>query len=152
VSSISVSGSWWRSGQGFERGVDDVPRGYRIIEVRGGRIGHRYVSSCESKVDRQGEFVGIDSPITRSKHNPFVFNCYDAPARSLAEVRIDSGLWTPMQVYAEKGGYVKMQMPHHFVRHADTTALEAGTHSVTAHVTWPDRTIVPETTSFTIST
>ena len=151
VSSISVCGCWWRSGEEFERGVDDVPRGYRIIEVRAGHISHRYVSSCESKVDRRGEFTGLDNPITASKSTPIVFNCYDAPNGSTAKARIDSGPWTPMQQYTEKGGYVKMQMPHHFILYTDTTKLTAGRHSVTAKVKWPDGTIVTEAADFTVA-
>ncbi|MHC4229727.1 MAG: metallophosphoesterase [Planctomycetota bacterium] len=152
VSSISVCGCWWRSGEGFERGVDNVPRGYRIIEVRAGRISHRYVSSCESKVDRRGEFSGLDDPIIAAKSTPIVFNCYDAPNGSTAKARIDSGPWTPMQPYTEKGGYVNMQMPHHFSIRADTTALVGGKHRLDAHVTWPDGTIVTESANFTVAT
>ena len=152
VASISVCGSWWQSGEGFERGVDNVPRGYRIIEIRGGRIKHRYVSSCESKVDRRGEFMGIENPIMPSRNTSIVFNCYDAPNGSAAKARIDSGPWMPMQEYTEKGGYVKMQMPHHFILQTDTTSLPSGQHGVTADVTWPDGTTITETTRFIIST
>jgi len=151
VSSISVCGCWWRSGEGFERGVDNAPRGYRLIEVRGGQIRHRYVSSCESKVDRQGEFMGLENPILPSKSTPIIFNCYDAPNGSTAKARIDSGPWMPMQGYTEKGGYVKMQMPHHFILHTDTTTLTPGKHHLTSDVTWPDGTTVTEATSFIIS-
>ncbi len=152
VSSISVCGSWWRSGEGFERGVDNVPRGYRIIEVRGGRIRHRYVSSGESKVERQGEFLGLGKPIIPSKLSMIVFNCYDAPNGSTAQARIDGGPWTPMQEYTEKGGYVKMQMPHHFALRADTTTLTPGQHRISAQVTWPDGTIVSEEASLIVAT
>ena len=152
ISSISISGCWWRSGEGFERGVDNVPRGYRVIEVRGGRISHRYVSSCESKVDRQGEFMGFDNPIIPSKGSAIIFNCYDAPNGSTAKARINSGPWKQMQQYTEKGGCVKMQMPHHFALRTDTTRLTPGKHHVTAHVIWPDGTIVTETTSFIVAT
>ncbi len=152
VSSISVCGCWWQSGEGFERGVDNVPRGYRIIEVRGDHISHRYVSSCESKVDRRGEFMGLDNPIVPSKSTEIIFNCYDAPNESTAKVCFDSGPWTPMQQYTGKGGYIKMQMPHHFILRSDTTELPPGKHRVTANVTWPDGTIVTEATSFTVTT
>ena len=148
VSSISVCGCWWRSGEGFERGVDNAPRGYRIIEVRKGRISHRYVSSAESNVSRLGEFVGLNDPIKPSKSTAIVFNCYDAPNASTAEARIDSGPWMQMKPYTEKGGYVKMQMPHHFVLHTDTTKLTPGRHHGTARVTWPDGTVVTEKSRF----
>jgi Icc protein len=150
VSSISVCGSWWRSGTGFERGVDEVPRGYRVIEVRDGRIRHGYVSSAESKVDRQGEFVGLGRPLPPSQSSALVFNCYDAPNSSTARARVDSGSWTSMPPYTEKGGSVKMQMPHHFVLRTDTTRLASGPHQITAEVTWPDGTVVTEITSFEI--
>lgn len=152
VSSISVCGCWWRSGEAFERGVDNVPRGYRIISVRQGRISHRYVSSCESKVNRQGEFTGLDNPIAASQNTRIVFNCYDAPNGSTAKARIDSGSWAPMEEYIEKGGYSKMQMPHHFSLQTDTTKLATGKNGVTAQVTWPDGTVVTESADFAVAT
>ena len=152
VSSISVCGCWWHSGEGFERGVDNVPRGYRIVKVRGDYISHRYVSSCESKVDRRGEFIGLGNPIIPSKSTVIIFNCYDAPNGSTAKMRIDFGPWTPMQQYTGKGDYIKMQMPHHFSLRTDTTGLTSGKHCVTANVNWPDGTIVTEATSFTVAT
>jgi Icc protein len=151
VSSISVCGSWWRSGEGFERGVDNVPRGYRIVEVRADRISHRYVSSCESRVDRQGEFTGLEDPIRTSKNAPIVYNCYDAPNGSTAKARIDSGPWTSMKQCAERGGYVNMQMPHHFSLSTDAAKLTNGKHRVTAQVTWPDGTIVTESADFAVT-
>jgi hypothetical protein len=151
VTSISVCGCWWRSGEGFERGVDNVPRGYRIVDVRGGRISHRYVSSGESKVDHLGEFVGLDNPVMQSRSMAIVFNCYDAPNGSKAEARIDSGPWMRMQQYTEKGGCVNMQMPHHFILRADTTRLAPGTHHLTARVMWPDGAIVTESTDFIVA-
>ncbi|MHC4626764.1 MAG: calcineurin-like phosphoesterase C-terminal domain-containing protein, partial [Planctomycetota bacterium] len=151
VSSISVCGSWWRSGGGFERGVDNVPRGYRVIEIREGRISHRYVSSCESNVDRQGEFTGIGNPIKASQSTRIVFNCYDAPNESAAQARIDSGPWIPMEKYLEKGGYVNMQMPHHFALSVDTLKLDTGRHRIIAKVTWPDGTIVTESADFIVT-
>jgi hypothetical protein len=103
-------------------------------------------------VDRRGEFSGLDDPIIAAKSTPIVFNCYDAPNGSTAKARIDSGPWTPMQPYTEKGGYVNMQMPHHFSIRADTTALVGGKHRLDAHVTWPDGTIVTESANFTVAT
>ena len=148
VTSISICGSWWRSGEGFERGVDNVPRGYRIIEVREGQIGHRYVSSGESKVNRLGEFMGLDDPVRPSKNMAIIFNCYDAPNGSTAQARIDSGPWVQMQKYTEKGGSVNMQMPHHFILRTDTAKLVAGKHYITARITWPDSTVLTESTDF----
>jgi hypothetical protein len=152
VTSISLCGCWWRSGDGFERGVDNVPRGYRIISIREGRVSHRYVSSSESKVNRRGEFTGLDKPVAVSHNTPIVFNSYDAPNGSTAHARIDSGQWMPMQKYTEKGGPIKMQMPHHFSLQTDTTKLANGRHSVAARVKWPDGTVVEESADFAVAT
>ena len=99
-------------------------------------------------MDRRGEFVGLDDPVILSKNTAIIFNCYDAPNGSTAEARIDSEPWSQIQEYTEKGGYIKMQMPHHFILRTDTTRLAPGKHQVTARVTWPDGTIVTESTSF----
>jgi hypothetical protein len=96
--------------------------------------------------------VGLGNPIMPSKDMAIVFNCYDAPIGSTAEACIDSGSWIQMQKYTEKSGYIKMQMPHHFILHTDTTKLVPGKHRIGARVTWPDGTVVTETTGFIVST
>ncbi len=100
VESISMSGSWWKAGEGFERGVDGCPRGYRVVSVDGTTIAHHYRSSGESHVDRRGEFYGLERPIPSAERAEFVFNCYDAPNGSTARGRIDDGPWQPMPAYA----------------------------------------------------
>ena len=150
VASISVSGSWYQSGKGPERGVDGSPRGYRIVSVDGTRITHRYHSSCESHVDRQGEFYGLDKPVARGTAVPFVFNCYDAPHESTAEVRLDDGLWQPMPAFAASNEKIGLAMPHHFRLLADTTTLTPGRHTIAARVHWPDGPVVEEQTDFSV--
>ena len=150
VESISISGSWWQSGQGFERGVDNVPRGYRIISVDGPKITHRYRSSCESYVDREGEFAGLSKGIKPGKSTEFVFNCYDAPNGSTARARIDNGPWQEMPSFAVVNEKLGLQMPHHFRLVTDSTGLIEGSHAIEAQVTWPDGTAVSEKEEFSI--
>jgi hypothetical protein len=145
VESISISGSWWKSGAGFERGVDGCPRGYRIVSVDGAKITHRYRASCESHVDRQGEFYGVDGPIPAGEGAEFIFNCYDAPNGSTAEARIDGGPWQPMPAHAAASKTTPdLTMPHHFRLVTDTTKLKPGRHTIEARVTWPDGNVVTE--------
>ncbi len=151
VTSISLSGSWYQSGQGMERGVDGSPRGYRIVSVDGTKVTHRYYSSCESRVDRQGEFYGLDKPIARGTAVPLVFNCYDAPHGSTAEARLDDGSWQPMPAFAAMNEKIGLAMPHHFRLQADTTALAPGRHAVTARVRWPGGEVVEETAELTVT-
>jgi hypothetical protein len=151
VASISVSGSWYQSGSGLERGVDGSPRGYRIVSVDGAKITHRYQSSCESRVDRQGEFYGLDKPVARETAVPLVFNCYDAPHDSAAEARLDDGLWQPMPGFAAMNEKVGLAMPHHFRLLADTTSLTPGRHTITARVRWPDGQVVEQQAELTVA-
>jgi len=151
VSSISLSGSWYQSGEGFERGVDGCPRGYRIVSVDGTKVTHRYQSSSESRVDRQGEFWGLDKPLARGTAVSVVFNCYDAPHGSTAEARFDAGAWQPMPAFAAMNEKIGLAMTHHFRLQADTTALTPGRHTISARVRWPDGQVVEETAEWTVS-
>jgi len=145
VESISLCGSWFKSGPGMERGVDGSPRGYRLVEVDGPSIRHRYVSSCESHVDRQGELVGLPAEVPAGKPAELVFNCYDAPNGSTAQVRLDGGPWQPMPAFEAVNESQGLKMPHHF--RFISPALGAGRHTVEVRVTFPDGTVVTEQTS-----
>ncbi len=147
--SISLSGSWFQNGAGFERGVDGSPRGYRIVSVDGRQVRHRYISSCESHLDRRGEFTGLGCGVKAAKQTAFVFNCYDAPNGSRARARIDGGAWTPMSPFAAPSKATSdLTMPHHFRLITDTTVLPPGEHRVEALITWPGGTIVREQAVF----
>jgi len=151
VESISMSGSWWQSGSGLERGVDGSPRGYRIVSVDGTKVTHRYQSSCESRVDRQGEFYGLDKPVVRGAAVPLIFNCYDAPHGATAEARLDDGAWQPMPALAAMNNKIGLAMTHHFRLLADATALAPGRHTITARVRWPGGETIEEQTAFTVA-
>jgi len=150
VESMSLSGSWWKSGRELERGVDGSPRGYRIISVDGDRVSHRFHPSCESYVDRQGEFYGLEQPLESGSATSFVFNCYDAPNAATARARIDAGPWQAMPAYAAVNQELELAMPHHFRLVTDLSGLPAGSHAIEAEVTWPDGQVVRERAHFTL--
>ena len=152
VCSISVSGSWWKSGEGFERGVDGSPRGYRIVSVEGTHLAHHYRSSCESRVDGPGEFTGLDTPLEPRAETEFVFNCYDAPNGSLAQARIDQGPWLPMPAFQPFSHTTPdLKMPHHFRLVADTRTLTPGPHQIEVRLRWPDGTPVRHLRRFVVA-
>ena len=148
VESVSLSGSWWHGGKGFERATDGCPRGYRIVSVDRTEITHRYCSSCESRVDHQGEFMGLRDRIQATKNTTFTFNCYDAPSGSTAKARLDRGTWRPMTSVKYKSSPI--DKPHYFRLIADTVSLGSGPHTIEARVTWPDGTVVVEKKTFTL--
>lgn len=145
VESISLSGSWFQAGAGLERGVDGVPRGYRIVTVDGDRVTHRYCSTAESRVARQGELVDADKPRTPLQPVELVFNCYDAPQGSTAECRIDQQAWRPMPEYPAVNQSQGLKMVHHF--RLQSNPLAPGRHPVEVRVRWPDGTVVVEKAS-----
>ncbi|NLX55052.1 MAG: hypothetical protein GXY58_08060 [Planctomycetaceae bacterium] len=150
VESMSLSGSWWKSGSGLERGVDGTPRGFRIVSVDGDRITHRFRSSCESYVDRDGEFYGLEQPLAPSAATSFVFNCYDAPNGATARARLDEGPWQAMPAHRAVNKELQLVMPHHFRLVADLSRLPAGPHTIEVEVTWPDGQLVRERSPFTL--
>jgi 3',5'-cyclic AMP phosphodiesterase CpdA len=150
VESISMCGTWWKNPdvKGFERGVDGSPRGYRIVSVNGTDVTHRYRSSCESYVDRRGEFISLKDCVAVGGKIDFVFNCYDAPNGSIAEARIDTQDWQAMTTI--NYGSTTITKPHHFRLVTSTDGLQPGLHVVEARVTWPDATVVLEKRSIKV--
>jgi hypothetical protein len=151
VESMALSGTWWEGGTGFERGVDGSPRGYRVVSVDGPRVSHRFRPSCESYVDRQGEFYGLDAAMEARTAVDFVFNCYDAPQGATARVRIDERPWQDMPTYAAPNVKQELTMPHHFRLTTDLTGLAAGEHVIEAEVTWPDGQVIHQRAPFTLT-
>ena len=149
VESVSLSGSWWHGGWGFERATDGCPRGYRIVSVDGTKITHRYQSSCESRVDCQGEFMHLGDRVPAKKDAAFTFNCYDAPSGSTARACIDEGPWQTMVHFKYKSSPI--DKPHHWRLATDTTKLGPGRHTIQARVTWPDETVVVEKETFMVA-
>ena len=152
VASISVSGSWWKAGPGFERGVDNAPRGYRVISVDGNTITHRFQSTAESRVSQTGDFPGLETAFAASKETVFTFNGYDASNEATAAARIDDGRWQPMSPFAVPSPATSgLTMPHHFRLITDTTSLAAGRHTITVRVTEPDGEATESRRDFTIN-
>lgn len=93
VESISVCGSWWQA-TGRELGVSGEPRGYRVIEVDGTCVSHRYVSSAESRINESGEFIDADDN-GLADGSELIVNFFDASNEAKVSGRIDGGSWTP---------------------------------------------------------
>jgi len=116
--SVSVCGSWWRAKTGRELAVSGEPRGYRLIEVDGNRVSHRYISSAESRTAEPGEFVGIEND-RLAAGSDLVVNFFDASNEASVSSRIDGGRrvpWTPARV---PGKLADLTAAHHWQCSAD---------------------------------
>jgi len=113
---VSVSGCWWRSATGRELAVSGEPRGYRLIDVQGNRVSHRYVSSAESRVSKPGELVGItDSGTGRLEAGrDLAVNFFDASNEARVSGRFDGGPWRPWTPAKIPGGVSDLTAAHHW--------------------------------------
>jgi len=123
---VSVCGSWWRASTGKELAVSGEPRGYRIIEVNGTRISHRYVSSAESRTDALGEFVNLDGD-RLADGQELVVNWFDASDRAKVSGRIDGGPWQSWVSAAVPGRVSDLTAAHHY---KCPVKLEPGTYDL----------------------
>jgi hypothetical protein len=136
AATVAVSGSWWRATTGRELGLSNEPRGYRLIEVNGTRISHRYVASAESRTSDPGELMGlVDGQLVRE--HEIVVNFYDASDSATVVGRIDNGpssRWVP----ATHSGTLKDLVAAHRWRFA-RDALAPGWHDVEVRCVDPPR-------------
>lgn len=149
VTSGALAGSWFRGGEGMERNVDGVPRGYRVVSVDGSKITHRYRTSSESRVERQGEFVNLPRNVSAGDKIEVLFNCYDAPNEATAQLRLDQGPIQPMPSFIPLNAE-GLGQPHHFRQTLRTDGLSRGRHTIEVRVRWPDGTEVVERAGFEV--
>ena len=138
VESISVCGTWWKSAEGKrEVGVSGEPRGYRILDVDGGRITHRYQSSAESKVDAIGEIVGRPKRLAAGKVSTLQVNIFDATTRAKVFARIDDRSLQPLKPSGSSVYFADLEPAHHWAWMIPEAVLEAGKHRLTVRVEEP---------------
>ncbi|MGQ9590307.1 MAG: nucleoside hydrolase [Planctomycetota bacterium] len=137
ATSQAVSGSWWASGEGFERGTDGAPRGYRVVEVDGTRISHRFVSSAESHIEARGEFRVPSRPIRPERYAAFLFHAHDVPAGARFLGRIDGGGERELLRATPVSPTSRRIRPNCAELRLDTTALAPGEHAIEVEVSAP---------------
>jgi len=130
VASQAVCGSWWRSGAGFERGVDRAPRGYRVVAVDGTAISHRFVASCESRSGAAGECDRGERELLPRRHARLIFNMYDGASWALGTATIEGAAAVPAAACAAVDPGTRAILPHHYACHADLSPLAPGRHRV----------------------
>ena len=128
VTSISVCGRWWQAADGREDGVGGEPRGYRRVEVRGGRVSHAYVSSAESRVNACGEVAGRPGKLAAGRPADLLVNIFDSGSRTVVRWQIDDGPWVRLKQVTPVGKHEGARMAHHWAWPVDAPALRPGKH------------------------
>ena len=115
VESISVAGTWWKApAEQRELGVSGEPRGYRVLDVRGARISHRYRGSAESRSDAIGEIVGRPHRVPAGSELALQANVFDASEQAKVLARIDDAAPIVLDRSDDKKHFANLKPAHHW--------------------------------------
>jgi UDP-2,3-diacylglucosamine pyrophosphatase LpxH len=139
VESISVCGRWWKATEGTrENGVSGEPRGYRILEIDGSRIKHRYQSSAEARLDAIGEIVGRPAQLAPHQEAMIAVNVFDQGPQAVVEGRLDDGPPERLRPGTHLRYHEDLQPAHHWAWTIPGSLLTPGRHVLKVHVREPD--------------
>ena len=138
VESISVCGTWWKSPEGQrEIGVSGEPRGYRILDVDGTKITHRYRSSAESRVGAIGEIVGCPKRLPEAKAATLQVNVFDGTNQAEVIARIDDRPVQPLRPSGDSVYFANLKPAHHWEWTIPGETLSKGRHRLTVQAKEP---------------
>lgn len=138
VESISVCGRWWKAAEGSrEHGVSGEPRGYRLLEIDGSSIRHRYQSSAEARVTTIGEIVGRPARLAGDKETVLAINIYDATADAVVWASLDKESFVRLKRGTSHRYHEDLQPSHHWEWTVPALALPAGPHRIRVRVKEP---------------
>ena len=136
VESISVCGRWWKTAEGTrEHGVSGEPRGYRVLEIDGAKVRHRYQSTAEARVAEIGEIVGPPSPLLHGQESVLAINIFDATADAVVSASLDETPFTRLPPGTGHSYHEGLQPAHHW--QWKLPALSVGTHRIRVQVEEP---------------
>lgn len=138
VESVSVCGTWWKAGsEEREAGVSGEPRGYRVLDVKGDRISHRYRGSAESRPDTIGEVVGRPRTVLTGKDLALQVNVFDAGEHAEVWARVDEAPPVILQRSGEHKHFANLKPAHHWKLAIPAKQLSAGRHRLHVQVKEP---------------
>jgi UDP-2,3-diacylglucosamine pyrophosphatase LpxH len=139
VESISACGRWWKAPEGScENGVSGEPRGYRILEINGSSVQHRYQSSAEARVDAIGEVVGRPDHLAVQGEAVLAVNVFDPGQHTVVEGQLDGGPMERLLPRTKVRYHEDLEPAHHWTWTISATALTPGRHLLRLHVREPD--------------
>jgi UDP-2,3-diacylglucosamine pyrophosphatase LpxH len=133
VESVSVCGRWWKTDPRLrEHGVSGEPRGYRILNVAGSTVRHRYLSSAEARNDVIGEIVGKPQSLPAGQAAKLAVNIFDPAPEAVVSANVDGG---PFKSLPRGGGvcyHENLEPAHHW--EWKLPALVRGRHVLTVQL------------------
>lgn len=140
VESISVCGRWWKTPEAHrEHGVSGEPRGYRLLEVDGEAVQHRYQSSAEARVDAVGEIVGSPTKVAADADVVLAVNIFDAAPQASVSASIDGGPLEPLAPGTSQRYHEDLQPTHHWEWTIPAASLPPGRRVLRVQVREPGR-------------
>ncbi len=138
VESVSVCGTWWKAtSEEREVGVSGEPRGYRVLDVRGDRISHRYRGSAESRSDAVGEIVGQPRRVSAEDNLALEVNIFDASEQAEVWARVDDAPPVVLQRSGEHKHFANLAPAHHWKLAIPAKLMRAGRHRLQIEVKEP---------------
>jgi len=138
VESISVSGTWWKApAERREVGVSGEPRGYRVLDVQGERISHRYRSSAESRSETIGEIVGRPRSASASEDLALHVNVFDASEQAEVLSRVDDAPPAVLHRSYQKKHFANLKPAHHWKLTIPASRMTTGRHRLQVQVKEP---------------
>jgi len=138
VESISVCGRWWKTDPTKrEHGVSGEPRGYRILDIDGSTVRHRYQSTAEARVEPIGEIVGRPTHLPADKETVLSINIFDGTADTEVSASLDEGSSVRLKPGTTERYHEDLQPAHHWQWTLPAAALRAGTHRLRVQVKEP---------------
>lgn len=138
VESVSVCGTWWKAApEEREVGVSGEPRGYRVLDVQGDRISHRYRGSAESRPDAIGEIVGRPRKVSAGKDLALAVNVFDAGEQAEVQARVDDAPPVVLQRSGAHKHFANLRPTHHWKLVIPAERMSDGRHRLQVQVKEP---------------
>ena len=116
------------------------PRGYRVLDVQGEQISHRYRSSAESRSDTIGEIVGRPHRAPSSEDLTLQVNVFDASEQAEVLARVDDAPPAVLHRSSAKRHFANLKPAHHWKLEVAEGRMTTGRHRIQVQVKEPGET------------
>jgi len=107
---VTVCGSWWE-GAPDERGIphatmsDGAPNGYSVFEFDGNRYKVKFRAASRPESEQMSIWLPQEISLADVPQTEVIVNVFAGSERSVVEMKVESGAWTPMTNFEGKDPY-----------------------------------------------